>query len=205
MTAPGVSQPVPRSVISSYHEREETSYEHEAWRHGTGLPRGDDAKGRSASTTGSATPGRCCSRTRRTSRRSARPSSATWRRSSPEFEKRNVKIIGLSVDPMDKHDGWARRTSRRRRAHARTTRSSPTPTSTSRSCTACSAPTSPATRATAPPADNQTVRNVFVIGPDKKVKLDPRLPDDDRPQLRRGAARDRLAAAHGQAQGRRRR
>ena len=28
------------------------------------------------------------------------------------------------------------------------------------------------------PADNQTVRNVFVIGPDKKIKLDPHLPDD---------------------------
>ena len=40
-------------------------------------------KGRSASTTGSATRGRCCSPTPRTSPRSARPSSATWRRSSP--------------------------------------------------------------------------------------------------------------------------
>ena len=52
------------------------------------------------------------------------------------------------------------------------------------------------------PADNQTVRNVFVVGPDKKVKLDPRLPDDDGPQLRRGAARDRLAAADREAPGR---
>ncbi len=40
-------------------------------------------KARSTSTSGSATPGACCSRTRRTSRRSARPSSATWPRSSP--------------------------------------------------------------------------------------------------------------------------
>ena len=39
-------------------------------------------RARSASTTGSATPGPCCSRTRRTSPRSARPSSATWRASS---------------------------------------------------------------------------------------------------------------------------
>src|SRR5919108_203942 len=45
----------------------------------------------------------------------------------PEFDKRGVKIIGLSVDPVDNHAKWA--------------------------------------------DDNQTVRNVFVIGPDKKIKL----------------------------------
>jgi len=44
------------------------------------------------------------SRTPRTSPRSARPNSATWRE---EFDKRNVKIIGLSVDPVDNHAGWA--------------------------------------------------------------------------------------------------
>ena len=48
-------------------------------------------------------------------------------------------------------------------------------------------------------ADNQTVRNVFVIGPGQEGQADPRLPDDDRPQLRRGAAGDRLAAADGEA------
>ena len=52
------------------------------------------------------------------------------------------------------------------------------------------------------PADNQTVRNVFVIGPDKKIKLILVYPDDDGAQLRRGAARHRLAAADGEAQGR---
>ena len=40
-----------------------------------------------------------------------------------------------------------------------------------RSSTACCRPTPRATRATRTPADNQTVRNVFVIGPDKKIKL----------------------------------
>ena len=39
----------------------------------------------------------------------------------PEFDKRNDKIIGLSVDPVDKHAS-GRRTSRRRRATRRTTR-----------------------------------------------------------------------------------
>ena len=54
----------------------------------------------------------------------------------PEFDRRNVKIIGLSVDPSDKHEQWARdieETQGRRR----TTRSSPTGTSRSRSCTGC--------------------------------------------------------------------
>ena len=61
-------------------------------------------------------------------------------------------------------------TSRRHRVPARRIRSSATQTSMSRSCTACCRPVSgdPAQRT---PADNQTVRNVFVIGPDKKVKL----------------------------------
>ena len=35
------------------------------------------------------------------------PSSATWRRSSPEFDRRDVKIIGLSVDPVGSHARWA--------------------------------------------------------------------------------------------------
>ena len=40
----------------------------------------------------------------------------------PEFDKRNTKIIGLSVDPVDKHEKLGRATSRRRRATRRTTR-----------------------------------------------------------------------------------
>ena len=40
----------------------------------------------------------------------------------PEFDKRNVKVIGLSVDPVDKPREVGRRTSRRRRATRRTTR-----------------------------------------------------------------------------------
>jgi alkyl hydroperoxide reductase subunit AhpC len=42
-------------------------------------------------------------------------------RIKPEFDKRNVKIIGLSVDPIDRHSA-CRRTSRKRRARRRTTR-----------------------------------------------------------------------------------
>ena len=51
-------------------------------------------------------------------------------------------------------------------------------------------------------ADNQTVRNVFVIGPGQEDQAPARLSDDDRPQLRRGAARHRLAPAHREPQGR---
>jgi alkyl hydroperoxide reductase subunit AhpC len=88
----------------------------------------------------------------------------------PEFDRRNVKIIGLSVDPTGDHEGWAKDIEE----------------------TQGTAPNYPiigdddfrisklygmlpaevggeASDRTA--ADNQTVRNVFVIGPDKKVKL----------------------------------
>ena len=50
-------------------------------------------------------------------------------------------------------------------------------------------------------ATNATVRTVFVIGPDKKIKLMLSLSDEHRPQLRRSAARARFHPAHGQAQG----
>ncbi len=91
-------------------------------------------------------------------------------RIEPEFARRGVKIIGLSVDPVDNHEQWSKDIEETQgtapnypiigdgdmnvaklygmleadadgEAHDRT------------------------------PADNQTVRNVFVIGPDKKVKL----------------------------------
>ena len=89
----------------------------------------------------------------------------------PEFDKRGVKIIGLSVDPSTDHDAVGQR-HRGDAGHARpTTRSSATPTSTSRRPTACSAPTSSGDPDDRTAADNQTVRNVFVIGPDKKIKL----------------------------------
>jgi thioredoxin-dependent peroxiredoxin len=88
----------------------------------------------------------------------------------PEFDRRGVKIIGLSVDSTGDHEGWARDIEE----------------------TQGTAPNYPiigdddfnvaklygmlpAEIAGDPkertPADNQTVRNVFVIGPDKKVKL----------------------------------
>src|SRR6059058_4661120 len=54
----------------------------------------------------------------------------------PEFDRRGVKIIGLSVDATSDHERWAG-TSRRRRARRRTTRSSATRSSRSQSSTGC--------------------------------------------------------------------
>jgi alkyl hydroperoxide reductase subunit AhpC len=91
-------------------------------------------------------------------------------RIKPEFDKRGVKIIGLSVDPVDSHARWSNDI-KETQGHA------PNypmigdtdlhvaklydmlPASLEGSCEGRT------------PADNQTVRNVFVIGPDKKVKL----------------------------------
>jgi alkyl hydroperoxide reductase subunit AhpC len=88
----------------------------------------------------------------------------------PEFDKRNTKIIGLSVDPVDSHARWAQDIQE-------TQGTAPNypmigdpelkisklygmlPESTEGSCEGRT------------PADNQTVRNVYVIGPDKKIKL----------------------------------
>jgi len=88
----------------------------------------------------------------------------------PEFDRRNVKLIGLSVDPVDKHSKWA--------DDIKDTQGyapnypmigDPTlaisklygmlPADAGETCDGRTA------------ADNQTVRNVFVIGPDKKIKL----------------------------------
>jgi alkyl hydroperoxide reductase subunit AhpC len=87
-----------------------------------------------------------------------------------EFDKRNVKVIGLSVDPVDRHEGWSKDI-------AETQGTAPNypmigdpqlkvsklygmlPAEAGETCEGRTA------------ADNATVRNVYVIGPDKKIKL----------------------------------
>jgi alkyl hydroperoxide reductase subunit AhpC len=87
-----------------------------------------------------------------------------------EFDKRNVKVMGLSVDPLDRHEGWAKDI-------AETQGHAPNfpmiadaelkvaklygmlPAEAGDTCEGRTA------------ADNATVRNVYVIGPDKKIKL----------------------------------
>ncbi len=88
----------------------------------------------------------------------------------PEFDARNVKVIGLSVDPTDKHAKWAEDI-KETQGHAPNFPmiGDPTlavsklygmlPAEAGESCEGRTA------------ADNMTVRNVFVVGPDKKVKL----------------------------------
>jgi alkyl hydroperoxide reductase subunit AhpC len=91
-------------------------------------------------------------------------------RIKPEFDRRNVKIIGLSVDPVDNHTRWADDI-RETQDHAPNyPMIGDTDLSVSKLWGMLPANASgDASKRT--PADNQTVRNVFVIGPDKKIKL----------------------------------
>ncbi len=91
-------------------------------------------------------------------------------RIKPEFDRRNVKIIGLSVDPVDNHARWANDI-RETQGHAPNyPMIGDTDLSISKAWGMLPASANgDASKRT--PADNQTVRNVFVIGPDKKVKL----------------------------------
>jgi alkyl hydroperoxide reductase subunit AhpC len=88
----------------------------------------------------------------------------------PEFDKRNTKVIGLSVDPVDRHAGWAQDIKETQGAAPNYPMIADTdlkiaklygmlPATLEGTCEGRTA------------ADNQTVRNVFVIGPDKKIKL----------------------------------
>ena len=88
----------------------------------------------------------------------------------PEFDKRGVKIIGLSVDPTGDHVGWAKDIEETQ-GHAPNypiIGDSNFEVSKLYGMLANEVSGDPKDRT---PADNQTVRNVFVIGPDKKVKL----------------------------------
>ena len=88
----------------------------------------------------------------------------------PEFEKRNVKVIGLSVDPTDKHEQWARDIEETQ-GHAPNYPMIGDPDLSISKLYGMLPAATAGTFEGRTPADNQTVRNVFVIGPDKKVKL----------------------------------
>jgi alkyl hydroperoxide reductase subunit AhpC len=88
----------------------------------------------------------------------------------PEFDKRNTKIIGLSVDPTDKHEQWANDIEETQGARPNYPIIGDSDFNVSKLYEMLPAETS-GDAAERTPADNQTVRNVFVIGPDKKVKL----------------------------------
>jgi thioredoxin-dependent peroxiredoxin len=91
-------------------------------------------------------------------------------RIKPEFDKRGVKIIGLSVDPLDRHNGWAADIEETQGTAPNYPIIADVDYNVSKLYGMLPAPVSgdPTKRT---PADNQTVRNVFVVGPDKKIKL----------------------------------
>jgi alkyl hydroperoxide reductase subunit AhpC len=88
----------------------------------------------------------------------------------PEFDKRNVKIIGLSVDPTGDHERWAKDIEETQGTAPNYPIIGDHDFEVSKLYDMLGADVSgdPSDRTA---ADNQTVRNVFVIGPDKKVKL----------------------------------
>ena len=118
----------------------------------------------------------------------------------PEFDKRNTKIIGLSIDPVDDHTRWAKDIEETQGTALNYPMIGDPDLTVAKLYDMIHPNASGAQPRTA--ADNATIRSVFVVGPGQEDQADAHLPDDDRPQLRRGAARARLAAAHGEAQGR---
>jgi len=88
----------------------------------------------------------------------------------PEFARRGVKIIGLSVDHVDNHEGWARDIEETQGHSPNYPLIGDSDFNVSKLYGMLPADTSgdPSSRT---PADNQTVRSVFVVGPDKKIKL----------------------------------
>jgi alkyl hydroperoxide reductase subunit AhpC len=88
----------------------------------------------------------------------------------PEFDRRNVKVIGLSVDPVDSHEGWARDIEETQGSAPNYPIIGDAEFEVSKAYGMLGADVA-GDAAARTPADNQTVRNVFVIGPDKTIKL----------------------------------
>ena len=88
----------------------------------------------------------------------------------PEFDRRGVKIIGLSVDGTEDHARWADDIEETQGAKPNFPMIGDPDLSISKLYGMLPASLSGEAKGRTP-ADNQTVRNVFVIGPDKKVKL----------------------------------
>jgi thioredoxin-dependent peroxiredoxin len=88
----------------------------------------------------------------------------------PEFDRRGVKIIGLSIDPATDHERWAKDIEETQGTAPNYPIIGDSDFNVAKLYGMLAADVSgdPSART---PADNQTVRNVFVIGPDKKIKL----------------------------------
>ncbi len=88
----------------------------------------------------------------------------------PDFDRRGVKIIGLSVDPVDNHEKWAKDIEEITGTAPNYPMIADTDFAISKAygmlpADVCGDPTERT------PAQNATLRNVFVVGPDKKIKL----------------------------------
>jgi len=94
----------------------------------------------------------------------------TMARMKPDFDKRNVKIIGLSVDPVDRHASWSKDIEETQGYLPNYPMIGDTDLKVSKIYGMLPASTTGDSEGRTP-ADNQTVRNVYVIGPDKKIKL----------------------------------
>jgi alkyl hydroperoxide reductase subunit AhpC len=88
----------------------------------------------------------------------------------PEFDKRNVKIIGLSVDQAGKHEQWAKDIEETQGTAPNYPIIGDSDFNVSKLYDMLPGEVSGDSDGRTP-ADNQTVRNVFVVGPDKKIKL----------------------------------
>jgi thioredoxin-dependent peroxiredoxin len=88
----------------------------------------------------------------------------------PEFQKRNTKIIGLSVDPVDSHSGWAKDIEETQGAKVTYPMIGDPELKVAKLYGMLPA-TAGSTSQGRTPNDNATVRTVFIVGPDKKIKV----------------------------------
>jgi alkyl hydroperoxide reductase subunit AhpC len=117
-------------------------------------------------------------------------------RIEPEFRQRNTKLIGLSVDPVDSHSRWLGDIEETQGAKVNYPIIGDPDLAISKLYNMLPAEEA-GTSEGRTPALNQTVRSVFVVGPDKKIKLMLTI-NDDRAQFRRDPARE-IDSALGQA------
>jgi alkyl hydroperoxide reductase subunit AhpC len=90
-------------------------------------------------------------------------------RIEPEFTRRNAKLIGLSVDPVGRHEEWSRDIEETQGAKVRYPIIGDSDLKVAKLYNMLPADEVAADGRT--PANNATVRSVFVVGPDKKIKL----------------------------------
>jgi len=91
-------------------------------------------------------------------------------RIEPEFKRRNVKLIGLSIDPVEDHERWSHDIEETQGAPVKYPMIADTDLKVAKLYNMLPAD-EPGTAAGRTAATNQTVRSLFIIGPDKKIKL----------------------------------